>query len=181
MTATAPTNNTPTRSVTTRSVETAGAATEPGQDIDPIYLLADTDPEAMKTMNTGLITAFRAAGGRLGGAFEGVPLLLLTTIGARHGRACTTPVNYTRYGAGYVVVASKSGSPRHPDWYHNLRAHPEATIELPGATLPVRARITRGIQRQRLFDRHAAVLPNFALYQHRTTRELPVIVLEPRG
>lgn len=114
-----------------------GATTE--DDLDPVFLLADTDPEAMTAMNTELVAAFRATGGRLGGAFAGVPLLLLTTTGARTGRQCTTPVNYTRRGTGYVVVASKSGAARHPDWYHNLMANPQAMIEVDGASHTVRA------------------------------------------
>jgi deazaflavin-dependent oxidoreductase (nitroreductase family) len=133
----------------------------------------------MKAMNADLVAAFRARDGRLGGAFENVPLLLLTTTGARSGRACTTPVNYTRTGTGYVVVASKSGAPHHPDWYYNLLAHPEATIELPGGTVAVRARVTSGAERARLFEQHTTALPNFAVYQDRTTRVLPVLVLEP--
>jgi deazaflavin-dependent oxidoreductase (nitroreductase family) len=150
------------------------------QDLDPIFFLADTDPEAMKAMNTDLVAAFRTRRGELDGAFAGVPLLLLTTTGARTGRACTTPVNYTRLGDDYVIVASKSGAPRHPDWYHNLLAHPEATIEIHQERLPVRARVTNDVERRRLFDRHVAALPNFAVYQQRTARLLPVIVLEPR-
>jgi len=150
-----------------------------GEELDPVYLLADTDPGAMKAMNRQLISAFRAAHGELGGAFEGVPVLLLTTTGARSSLPRTTPVNYTRTDTGYVVIASKSGSARHPDWYHNLLADPEATIEVPGAALRVRARVTSGPERERLFAQQAAALPNFAAYQKRTTRQLPVLVLEP--
>jgi deazaflavin-dependent oxidoreductase (nitroreductase family) len=153
-------------------------AASAGQDLDPIFFLADTDPQAMKAMNAELIDAFRAGRGQRGGAFEGVPLLLLTTIGARTGIPRTSPVNYTRAGRGFVVVASKSGAPRHPDWYHNLLACPDATIELPGAVIPVRARITTGAEREHLFTRHATTLPNFTAYQKRTTRQLPVLVLE---
>jgi deazaflavin-dependent oxidoreductase (nitroreductase family) len=149
------------------------------EDLDPVFLLAATDPEAMKAMNAGLVAAFRARHGQLDGAFEGVPLLLLTTTGARSGISSTTPVNFTRTGAGYVVVASKSGSPRHPDWYHNLLAHPDATIEVPGSSVPVRARITAGTERKQLFEQHASALPNLTAYQGRTTRQLPVLVLEP--
>jgi deazaflavin-dependent oxidoreductase (nitroreductase family) len=168
-------------STTTAVVPTAPTVTP--DELDPVLLLADTDPEAMQAMNTELVAGFRATGGRLddcfGGAFAGVPLLLLTTTGARTRRRCTTPVNYTRDGDAYVVVASKSGAARHPDWYHNLVADPDATIEVGGATAAVRARIARGAERRRLFERHVAVLPNFAAYQQRTTRQLPVIVLEP--
>jgi deazaflavin-dependent oxidoreductase (nitroreductase family) len=160
---------------------TSTPAVTPEQELDPVYLLADTDPPAMKAMNAELVAGFRAQGGHLGGDFDGVPLLLLTTMGARTGRVGTTPLNYTRDGANYVVVASKSGSARHPDWYHNLLAHPEATVEVPGAVHRVRARITNGGEREQLFARHAAALPNFVAYQKRTTRELPVIVLEVIG
>jgi deazaflavin-dependent oxidoreductase (nitroreductase family) len=148
-------------------------------ELDPVYLLADTDAGAMKAINHELIKDFRAARGQLGGAFEGVPVLLLTTTGARTGLPRTTPVNYTRAGDAFVVIASKSGSARHPDWYHNLVADPEATIEVLGATMGVRARVTRGREREELFARHAAVLPNFAAYQRRTSRQLPVLVLKP--
>ena len=147
-------------------------------ELDPVFLLADTDPAAMTAMNQQLIAEFRAVGGQLDGAFHGVPLLLLTTTGARSGRKSTTPVNYTTTARGWVIIASKSGSARHPDWYYNLLANPTATIELPGAAVTVHARITHGAERQHLFDRHAAELPNFAAYQRRTTRQLPVVVLE---
>jgi len=150
------------------------------QDLDPVFLLADTNPEAMKVMNTGIVAAFRAANGKLDGAFDGVPLLLLTTTGARSGLARTTPVNYTRSDAAYVILASKSGSPRHPDWYHNLLADPRATIEVDGATLQVHARLSNGAEHERLFARHVAALPNFGAYQNRTSRQIPVLVLETR-
>jgi len=147
-------------------------------ELDPVFLLADTDPAAMNAINQQLIAGFRATGGQLDGAFHGVPLLLLTTTGARSGRPRTTPVNYTTTERGWVVVGSKSGSARHPDWYLNLLANPTATIELSGATVTVHARITHSDERQQLFDQHAAKLPNFAAYQRRTTRQLPVIILE---
>jgi len=154
-------------------------STTPSDDqLDPVFLLADTDPDAMTAMNQQLIAGFRATCGQLDGAFDGVPLLLLSTTGARSGRRLTTPVNYTTTARGWVVVASKSGSARNPDWYHNLLANPTATIELPGAASTVHARITHAAERQQLFDRHCAELPNFAAYQRRTTRQLPVIVLE---
>ncbi len=146
--------------------------------LDPVFLLADTDPAAMKSMNSELIAAFRASGGNVGGSFTGVPLLLLTTIGSRSRLARTTPVNYTRTGDAYVVIASKSGAATHPDWYHNLRAHPDATIEVGGQTLQVRARETSGAERDALFHRQAEWLPNFRAYQRRTARQLPVIVLD---
>ena len=113
MTTTATTPTAPTSSSATTS--SSGVASDP--ELDPVFLLADTDPQAMKAMNADLVAAFRSCRGELAGDFAGVPLLLLTTLGARRGQRCTTPVNYTRTQAGhYVVIASKSGSPRHPDW-----------------------------------------------------------------
>jgi len=155
-----------------------GSAGTHTEELDPVFLLADTDPDAMSAMNQQLIAGFRATEGRLDSAFDGVPLLLLTTTGARSGRRTTTPVNYTTTARGWVVVASKSGSARHPDWYHNLLANPRATIELPGVAVNVHARIAKGAERQQLFNRHAAQLPNFAAYQRRTSRQLPVVILE---
>lgn len=152
-----------------------------GEGLDPVFLLADTDPDAMKAMNADLVAGFRARGGHLGGDFEGVPLLLLTTTGARTGTRRTTPVLYTRDGDSYLVIASKSGAATHPDWYHNLLANPRASIEVGGQQRQVRARIAGGDERQRLFGQHAAVLPNYAAYQRRTSRRLPVIVLEQAG
>ncbi|GAB0103940.1 nitroreductase family deazaflavin-dependent oxidoreductase [Nocardia sp. JMUB6875] len=148
-------------------------------NIDAVFLLADTDPEAMKAINTELIAEYRATEGNPRGAFEGAPVLLLTTTGARSGVVRTTPVNFTRIGDGYVVLASKSGAVTHPDWYFNLRAKPEATIEIGGQTIAVHARETVGAERTALFAEHAARLPQFAAYQRRTKREIPVVVLEP--
>ena len=160
---------------------TIPSATPNADDLDPIYFLAATDPAAMQAMNTELVDGFRATRGQLDGGFAGVPLLLLTSTGARTGHRVTTPMNYTRTGPSYVVVASKSGAPRHPDWYHNLLAHPDATIEVADTTIAIRARVTDGSERKQLFDQHTAALPNFAVYQARTTRRLPVLVLEPTG
>lgn len=77
------------------------------------------------------------------------------------------------------MVASKSGAPRHPDWHHNVIAQPDTTIEVAGATIRGRARVAVGLEREQLFAGHTAALPNFAVYQSRTTRRLPVVVLEP--
>ncbi len=163
-----------------QSISSQPAPTAVAEDyLNPVFFLAATHPAAMKAMNAELIAGFAPQAVSWGGAFEGVPLLLLTTRGARSGLPRTTPVNYTRAAGGYVVLASKSGAPRHPYWYHNLLAHPDATVEVGGATLAVRARVTCDTERQRLFDRHITALPTFAVYQNRTTRQLPVVVLEP--
>jgi deazaflavin-dependent oxidoreductase (nitroreductase family) len=128
--------------------------------------------------NRQLIEEFRANGGKVGGMFAGAPLLLLTTTGARSGQPRVAPLAYTSDNGRLVVIASKGGAPTHPDWFHNLRANPEVTVEVGKETFPARATIPEGAERQRLFEQMAAQMPNFAEYQRNTTRKLPVIVLE---
>jgi deazaflavin-dependent oxidoreductase (nitroreductase family) len=151
----------------------------PGPDVDPT--LAERDHVAMLEFNWRLVAEYRAGGGRLGGRLEGVPVLLLNTVGARTGDQRTTPVNYTTDGDRYVIVASKRGAPTNPAWYHNLVARPTATIEVGMERFEVRWRIAEGEERDRLFAQLAARLPMFADYQRRTTRRIPVLVLERAG
>ena len=87
-------------------------------------------------------------------------------------------MSYTRDSERIIVVAAAGGSSRHPDWYHNLVAHPDATVEIGGETFQARATIATDSERARLFDQHAAQRPNFAEFQRQTTRQLPVIILE---
>src|SRR5918993_6016315 len=128
--------------------------------------------------NRQLIEEFRANGGKVTGIFAGAPLLLLTTTGARSGRPRVTPLVFTTDNGRLIVIASKGGAPTHPDWYYNLRANPEVTVEVRTESFPARAMITTGAERQRLFDQMAARMPNFAEYQRNTTRQIPVVVLE---
>ena len=136
----------------------------------------DRDRDAF---NKGVVAQFRANAGQVPGRQH--PLILLTTIGARSGLPRTTPLSYSTDGDRIVVIASKAASPTHPDWYHNLVAHPEAVIEIGAERFPVRARIAEGAERQRLFDAQAALMPFFAEYQRQTTRQIPVIVFERIG
>jgi deazaflavin-dependent oxidoreductase (nitroreductase family) len=131
--------------------------------------------------NRQLIEEFRANGGKVSGMFAGAPLLLLTTTGARSGQPRVAPLAYTTDNDRLVVIASKGGAPTHPDWFYNVRANPQVTVELGGETFHARATIPQGAERQRLFDQMAAQMPNFAEYQRNTTRQLPVIVLERAG
>ncbi len=128
--------------------------------------------------NQQLIAKFRANGGKVTGQFAKSPLLLLTTAGAKSGQPRTHPVVYTRDGDRLIIIASKGGAPTNPDWYHNLVAHPEATVELGGETFPVRAIIPAGEERERLFNQTGAQMPMFHQYQRNTTRQIPVVVLE---
>jgi deazaflavin-dependent oxidoreductase (nitroreductase family) len=133
---------------------------------------------SMNQFNQDLIAEFRANGGKVTGRFAGRPLLLLTTTGAKSGQPRTMPLVYTKDGDNLVIIASKGGSDANPDWYHNLVANPEATIELPGEQFRVRARRTAGEERRRLYDAQAALMPAFADYEQKTTREIPLFVLE---
>jgi deazaflavin-dependent oxidoreductase (nitroreductase family) len=131
--------------------------------------------------NQRLIDEFRANNGIVTIHPSGSSLLLLTTTGAKSGRAHTTPLAYTRDGDRIVVIASKGGAPTNPAWYHNLIAHPEVMVELGGERFPVRASVAEGAERERLFAQMAARMPGFAQYQRNTTRQIPVVVLTRAG
>jgi deazaflavin-dependent oxidoreductase (nitroreductase family) len=127
--------------------------------------------------NQGVIKEFRANQGKVSGQMAGMPVLLLTTTGAKTGRALTRPLVYTRDGDRIVIIASFAGSPRNPSWYHNLVANPVATVELGPDKFQVRATVTSGEERQRLFDRQAQQMAIFREYQSKTTRQIPVLTL----
>jgi len=135
----------------------------------------------MNEFNRNLIAEFRANGGKVGGMFANSPLVILTTTGAKSGLPREIPLVYSTDGDRLVVIASKGGAPTHPDWYHNLVANPDVRVELPGETYQARAVIAEGEERDRLFDRQAAAMPNFAEYQRGTERRIPVMVLERVG
>jgi deazaflavin-dependent oxidoreductase (nitroreductase family) len=128
--------------------------------------------------NSQTIAEFRANGGKVGGMWEGRPLLLLTTTGAKSGRHHTTPTMYLRDGDRLLIFASKGGAPTHPHWYHNLMAHPEVTVEVGPETYQAMATVITGEERDRLYARQAELYPQFADYQRRTSRKIPVIALE---
>ena len=141
--------------------------------------MPDTDPRAAySAMTEALISEHRANKGQItSGPFAGRPVLLLTTTGARSGQPRLAPLVYTRDGEGYVIMASKGGAPTHPAWYHNLVAHPIVTVEVGGETFTARARVTEGEERERLI----ALNPQFNDVQARTSRVIPVVVLERVG
>jgi deazaflavin-dependent oxidoreductase (nitroreductase family) len=135
----------------------------------------------MNDFNRAIIDEFRANGGKVGGQFEGAPVLLLTTTGARSGERRTTPVMYLPDGERMVIFASKAGAPTNPAWYHNLLANPAVTVEVGSETVDANAHVTEGEEREELFDRQAALYPRFAEYAQKTTRRIPVIALEREG
>ena len=128
--------------------------------------------------NQSVIDEFRANDGKVSGPFEGAPLLLLTTTGAKTGREHTTPVVYLQDGDRILVFGSKAGAPTHPAWYHNLVANPTVTVELADERFDARAVVTEGEERDRLFDLQKSRMPGFADYERKTARQIPVIALE---
>jgi deazaflavin-dependent oxidoreductase (nitroreductase family) len=131
--------------------------------------------------NARIIDEFRANAGRVGEPFANTPLLLLHHVGAKSGTERVNPLAYMRDGDHYVIFASKGGAPNNPDWYHNLRAHPDVTIEVGTDTLAAVATEATGEERERLFTAQAERAPAFAEYQGKTDRLIPVIVLTPAG
>ncbi len=133
------------------------------------------------TYNRQLIEEFRANRGKSGGPMEGRPLLLLTTTGAKSSQLRTTPMMYIPDGDRLLVIASNAGAPIHPDWYRNLVAYPEVTVEVGNEIFEAIAIVTEGPERQRLWTRVVELYPFFADHQAKVTRQIPVIVLERRG
>lgn len=129
--------------------------------------------------NTQIIDEFRSNGGKVGGQFEGAPLLLLHSTGAKSGKQRVNPMMYLADGDDFVVFATKAGTPTNPDWYHNIVAFPQASIEVGESTVNVVARVAEGDTRERLWSRQKELYPGFAEYEAKTAREIPVMVLEP--
>jgi deazaflavin-dependent oxidoreductase (nitroreductase family) len=127
--------------------------------------------------NAKVIDEFRANGGVV--ASFGGPLLLLHTTGAKTGRAHVTPMMYRQVDGGYAVFASFAGQPRNPAWYHNLVAHPDVEAEIGAQTLRLRARVTDDAEREPIWAAQKADFPGFADYETKTTRQIPVVILEP--
>jgi deazaflavin-dependent oxidoreductase (nitroreductase family) len=130
--------------------------------------------------NSQNIAEFRKNRGKVGGYFEGAPLLLLHTIGRRSGKPRINPMMYLKDGERYVVIASKGGADTHPDWYLNLIAHPDVQIEVGDETIDVHAEEVTGRERDTLYKRQATRYPGFAAYQRRTKRIIPVVALTKR-
>ena len=138
----------------------------------------------MANWNDAMIQEFHSKDGKGVGPF-GDQLILLTTVGARSGKERTSPVMYHRDGERYVVVASKGGAPDNPAWYDNLKANPVARVEVGTATgtetFEVSAREAEGSERERMFADRVAIAPGFGEYQRKTSRQIPVMILERTG
>ncbi|MGD0386141.1 MAG: nitroreductase family deazaflavin-dependent oxidoreductase [Solirubrobacteraceae bacterium] len=125
---------------------------------------------------------YRATRGSVGHRFRGGPaMLLLDHVGARSAVRRTTPLVYVRDGENVVLVASKGGYPRHPAWFHNLKAHPDTNVQIGSRRLAVRARVADPQERARLWPKVVAAYAGYETYQQRTEREIPLVILEPRS
>jgi len=129
--------------------------------------------------NTTIIDEFRTNEGKVGGPFEGATLLLLHTIGAKSGQERVNPVMYQSVGPDLAVFAAKGGAPTNPDWYHNLVANPQATVEVGNDTLAVTARVATGEERDRIWTRQKVDFPALVEYERATSRQIPVVILSP--
>lgn len=127
--------------------------------------------------NRRVVDEFRGNGGKVA-QFEGRALLLLHHTGAKTGTERVNPLVYLPVGDDFAVFGSKAGADTNPAWYHNLRAHPDTTVEVGTETLPVHARVAESAERERIWEEQKRVNPNFAEYEQKTTRPIPVVVLE---
>jgi deazaflavin-dependent oxidoreductase (nitroreductase family) len=131
----------------------------------------------MQDFNNKIIDEFRANEGVVGGMFEGAPILLLHSLGAKSGQERINPMMYQKVGDDYAVFASMAGAPTNPAWYHNLKANPSVRIEVGTDDLSVVARQTEGDERETIWETQKARFPTFADYEAKTSRVIPVMVL----
>ncbi len=129
--------------------------------------------------NSKIIAEFRANGGKVGGPFEGAPVLLLHTVGAKTGQERVNPMMYQAVRDGFAVFASKGGAPTNPDWYFNLLAHPRVRAEIGSETAEFTARVADAQTREPIWAAQKSAYPGFADYERKTTRQIPVVILEP--
>jgi deazaflavin-dependent oxidoreductase (nitroreductase family) len=149
-------------------------------DVNPLALADRSWPVLNRLMGLHTV-AYRATGGIVGHRFPGAPpMLLLDHVGARSGIERTTPLVYVQDAADLVLVASKGGYPKNPAWFHNLRAHPETTVQVGSSRRAVRARVANPSERERLWPKAVATYSGYEGYQERTDREIPLVILEPR-
>ena len=135
---------------------------------------------SFQDFNQALIKDLRANKGKATLApFTGGHLLILTTKGAKSGETRENPLAYTRDGERLVVIASKGGAPTNPSWFHNLVTHPEVIVEAGGNSFKARAIVPQGDEYERLYSQMADIYPNFYEYRQKTSRQIPVVVLQP--
>ncbi|MGH2691092.1 MAG: nitroreductase family deazaflavin-dependent oxidoreductase [Actinomycetota bacterium] len=132
-----------------------------------------------KDWNQSIIEEFRASGGKVGGRFEGHPLLLLHHRGAKSRVERVNPLAYQPLPDGALAVfGSRGGSPRNPDWYHNVRANPRVTVEVGTESFEATARVAEGEERELIWEKQKSNIPTFAEYERRIERQIPVVILD---
>jgi len=141
----------------------------------------DQEQERASDYQDQVVTEFRANGGKVGGYFVDMTLLLLTTIGARSGKERITALTYMADGDQYVVSAGNAGRPANPGWYYNLIAHPDVVVEVGAEKFDAIATVATNEERAALYERLAAEQPQLADYQAMTTRQIPMISLRRRS
>jgi F420H(2)-dependent quinone reductase len=143
--------------------------------------IADRIWPVTRNMMKGHTLVYRATGGLVGHRVPGAPpMLLLDHVGAKSGTKRTSPLAYVKDGKNHVIVASKGGHPRHPAWYHNLRANPDTTIQVGSKRHAVRARVANAQEHKRLWPKAVKAYSGYTGYQERTNRKIPLVILEPR-
>ena len=144
--------------------------------------LADRSWPVLRRLMGGHTFIYQASGGRIGHRFPGAPpMLLLEHVGTKSGERRTSPLAYVDDGADVVLVASKGGYPKHPAWFHNLKANPDAKVQIGRERRAVHARVATDAERERLWPMAVATYSGYAEYQERTERQIPLVVLEPRA
>jgi deazaflavin-dependent oxidoreductase (nitroreductase family) len=136
-------------------------------------------PPDLQLLGDEHVRVYRETNGETGYLWNGATILLLTTKGRRSGEQRTAPLIYAQDGDRFIVVASMGGAPRHPGWFFNLRSEPSAQVQIKGDVIPVTASVAEGDERARLWDVVLAQWPNYDVYQARTERVIPVVVLSP--
>ena len=135
----------------------------------------------MTDWNTNIIEEFRSNDGKVGGDFEGTPVLILHSIGAKSGVERVNPLVYRAVDGGYAVFATKGGAPTNPDWFRNLVANPDVSVEVGTDNVEVNARVLQGDERDVIWDAQAQAFSTFAEYQQKSERQIPVVLLTPRS
>ena len=144
--------------------------------------LADRSWPVLRRLMGGHTLVYRATGGLVGHRFPGAPpMLLLDHVGAKSGTRRTAPLVYFEDGRDVVIVASNGGHPKHPAWYHNLRAHPDTTVQIGRERRAVQARVAGPDEHARLWPKAVATYGGYRDYQERTDREIPLVILQPRA
>jgi deazaflavin-dependent oxidoreductase (nitroreductase family) len=126
-----------------------------------------------------MVFLYNVSGGRIGGKMGKLPILLLTTTGRKSGKQRTLPLVYIMDDSAYVITASAGGADKHPGWFFNIRSNPQATIQVKDTHIKVTAEIVGSEKKSELWARLVEVAPNFAGYQKRTSREIPMVILHP--